>query len=455
MSWRAGLLLSAAFGLLAALVGAVILSYSLHTYPAAAIHLARLWILVTPLELLAVTLIARAQAADAFPKYNVYRFLSPFSVLIVLVIEKTRGRLTYSSAAFAYLLGGTPAMIWTARWAWRFFRPTLRSPVASSRLSLSYGVRAWGADLLGTVATQVDRVLVVGLLNPEMMGLYVIAQSAAGVLAFIPTAVAPITMPRSTNLSTGDTVALTGRAARATLCLMLLASLPLLFCGDFLLRFVYGHGFAGAAAILPFLVVDAIAGGLTSVLSQAFLAADFPDRQHAAGLRRAYLDPSHVLANSQVRTKRCRLRTYAFNSLPAAVRTPELSLQAQIASAGTHHGRRRVQGTIYQRVAASHCWMSRHICLQFVLLLVLACRAATVSHVTLTSSANPIRKGQSATLSCTTFYSDGTHGSCVSPVYTDDQSYTVVRVSGNTISGYSIDLPRSKLPSPEYQQCWR
>lgn len=272
----AGLLLSAVFGFLAALVGAVILPYSLHTYPAAAIHLARLWILVTPLELLAVTLIAQAQAADAFSKYNVYRFLSPFSVLIVLVIEKSLGRLTYSSAAFAYLLGGTPAMIWTARWAWKHFRPTLRSPVASSRLLLSYGVRAWGADLLGTVATQVDRVLVVGLLNPEMMGLYVIAQSAAGVLAFIPTAVAPITMPRSTNLSTGDTVALTGRAARATLCLMLLASLPLLVCGDFLLRLVYGHGFAGAAAILPFLVVEAIASGLTSVLSQAFLAAGFP-----------------------------------------------------------------------------------------------------------------------------------------------------------------------------------
>jgi O-antigen/teichoic acid export membrane protein len=272
----AGLLLSAAFGLLAALVGAVIIPYSLHTYPAAAIHLARLWILVTPLELLAVTLIAQAQAADAFSKYNVYRFLSPFSVLIVLAIEKTLGRLTYSSAAFAYLLGGTPAMIWTARWAWRYFHPTLRSPVASSRLLLSYGVRAWGADLLGTVATQVDRVLVVGLLSPELMGLYVIAQSAAGVLAFIPTAVAPITMPRSTNLATGDTVALTGRAARATLCLMLLASLPLLFCGDFLLRLVYGHGFTVAAAVLPFLVVEAIAGGLTSVLSQAFLAAGFP-----------------------------------------------------------------------------------------------------------------------------------------------------------------------------------
>ncbi len=89
--------------------------------------------------------------------------------------------------------------------------------------------------------------------------------------------------------------------------------------------------------------------------------------------------------------------------------------------------------------------MKRPSLILFALLLVLACRAATVSYVTLTSSANPIRKGQSATLSCTTFYSDGTHTSCVSPVYADDQSQTVVRVSGNTISGYSIGSATVKV----------
>ena len=271
-----GLFLSVGFGLLAALVGAAVIPYSLHTYPAAATHLAQLWALVTPLELLAVTLIAQAQAADAFSKYNVFRFLSPFSVLIILAIEKALGRLTYSTAAFAYLLGGTPAMVWIALWAWRYFRPTLRSTIASSRLLLSYGIRAWGADLLGTVASQVDRVLVVGLLNPERMGLYVIAQSAAGALAFIPTAVAPITMPRSTNLAIADIITLTGRAARATLCLMILASLPLLFFGEFFLRLVYGSGFEDSAAVLPFLVIEAVASGLTSVLAQAFLATGFP-----------------------------------------------------------------------------------------------------------------------------------------------------------------------------------
>lgn len=272
----ASLLLTVIFGVIAAAFGVSVIPYSLHNYPPAAVHLAQSWALVTPLELIAVTLIAQAQAADAFGKYNAYRFLSPFSVLILLVIERLSGHLTYSTAAFAYLIGGLPAMIWIGVWLWQTFSPSLRSLVASSRLLLSYGVRAWGSDLLGTVATQVDRVLVIGLLRPELMGLYVIAQSAAGALAFIPTAVTPITMPRTTNLTTGETVALTGRAARATLCLMIMASLPLFCCGEILLHLVYGSGFAGAAAVLPFLVIEAIAAGVTSVLAQAFLAAGFP-----------------------------------------------------------------------------------------------------------------------------------------------------------------------------------
>ena len=72
------------------------------------------------------------------------------------------------------------------------------------------------------------------------------------------------------------------------------------------------------------------------------------------------------------------------------------------------------------------------------ILLVSICHAATVSSVTVTSTANPIRKGQTATLSCTASYSDGTRGSCVSPIYSEDQSETVVRISGSALFGYSV-----------------
>lgn len=270
------LLLSAFFGIMAAALGAIIIPFSLHTYPPETIHFARVWVVVTPLALAAVTIMSQAQAAGAFTQLNVFRVLSPLSVLAVLVVEKLTGHLSANNAALSYLLAATPATLWIAIWAWKHYRPSLNSVVSSSRLLLSYGVRAWGVDLLGTIANQVDRILVVGMLNPESMGLYVVAQSAAGVLSVLPNAVVPVSLPRSSGRSKEEIISLTGRAARMTLLVMIVASLPLFFFGGFLLKLVYGGKFVAAAIVLPFLVVEAIFDGLTSVLSQAFLASGFP-----------------------------------------------------------------------------------------------------------------------------------------------------------------------------------
>ncbi len=312
-----------------------------------------------------------------------------------------------------------------------------------------------GADLLGIVATQVDQVLVVGLLSPELMGLYVIAQSAAGALAFIPTAVVPITMPRSTNLAPGDTVALTGRAARATLCLMLLASLPLVFGGEFLLRLVAGHGFTDAAAILPSLSSRPSRAALPPVLSQAFLAAGFPgtvSMLQGCGVLTSI--PLMYWLIPRFRTEGCGLRAYAFNSLPPAVRALELSTQTQIASPELIIRRAEFAGLLPacgreslpdkainilnfeidssptvsgNSYPDSH--RSRHDTSFFCPLYTFAAfrwpRSYCIPRYAHLILLIPLTKGQNATLSCTAFYSDGTSGSCVSPVYTDDQSQTV------------------------------
>jgi hypothetical protein len=82
--------------------------------------------------------------------------------------------------------------------------------------------------------------------------------------------------------------------------------------------------------------------------------------------------------------------------------------------------------------------MTRPYIAIFFLPLVGTCSAATVSSIMIASTVNPIRKGQTARLSCTASYSDGTRGACVSPIYSEDQSGTVVQISGYSIFGYSI-----------------
>jgi antigen flippase len=268
--------ISVVMGFVASLVGYFIIPHSLHTYPPAVIHFAQHAVFVAPLALLGVTLFNQAQSAGSFKHYNIFRFAPPLSILLVLWLEKLSGVLNSSHAALAYLLAGTPIMIYNLAWISKRFAPTLKGSLVSARLLLGYGVRAWGADLLGMVANQVDRLLVVGMLGPESMGLYVVAQSAAGVINAIPGAVVSVTLPKAAGKSADDIVALTGRSARLTLLIMLLVSLPLLTVGGFLLKLVYGGKFLMASVVLRFLVVETILDGLTAVLSQAFLAAGYP-----------------------------------------------------------------------------------------------------------------------------------------------------------------------------------
>ena len=277
-SSRAGaaLLLSLLLGILASLVGFVVIPHSLHTYPLQTVHAARIAVSVAPLALLGITLAVQAQSAGSFKHYNFFRFLPPMSVLAVLGAERLTHCLTVRTAAAAYLLAGIPSMLWNLAWVLKRFSPKFLAPWSATRTLLAYGLRAWGADLLGMVANQVDRLLVVALLSPGAMGLYVVAQSAAGVLNAVPAAVVPVTLPRAAGASHKEIVALAGRTVRMTLFVMVAAATPLFLGGTLLLHIFYGSKFDAASLVLRILIVETILDGLTSVLSQAFLAAGYP-----------------------------------------------------------------------------------------------------------------------------------------------------------------------------------
>lgn len=272
----AGLSLSIVLGFVAAVVGMIAIPYSLHTYPLSVIRLAQAWTLITPFAMFTLTLMSQGQAMQAYNGFNLYRLLSPLSVVLVLVVEALTHHMNIASATFAYLFAPTPSTLWFAWSTLRVYRPSLRSFRNTIKLLLGYGLRAWGADLLGTIANQIDRILVVGMLSPEVMGLYVVAQSAAGVLAVLPTAVVQVSLPQSSGQDLPGILAITGKAVRATFYTLVCAAVPLLLLGKLLLRFIYGSTFAHSYVALPFLVVEAIADGLTAVLAQALLAAGLP-----------------------------------------------------------------------------------------------------------------------------------------------------------------------------------
>jgi antigen flippase len=270
------LLSSLVMGFVAAAVGVIIIPHSLHTYTPQVIHNARWVVLTAPLALVGLMLSTLVQSAESFRRYNLFRFTPPFLILSTLLLASKFGHLKPLTAALAYLFAGFPIMIWNFVWIWKRFKPRIAGGLEPARALFGYGVRAWGADLLGTVANQVDRLLVVGMLSPSSMGLYVVAQSAAGLLNVLPGSMMTVLLPKASDRSTEEIVKLTGRAARITIVVMAAAGLPLFLLSGLALRLVYGQNFAVASVVLKLLLAEAVLDGTTAVLTQAFLAAGCP-----------------------------------------------------------------------------------------------------------------------------------------------------------------------------------
>jgi antigen flippase len=270
------MVLSVVMGFAAVAIGLVAIPYSLHTYPTSIIHFARLTVFIAPIALLGITLSTQAQSAGAFRRMNFFRVAQPVMVLAVLLLLWMSLKLNPYTAALAYLLAGIPVTVWNFVWVVKYFRPHLKEAREPVKKMIGYGIRVWGADLLSTVSNQVDRILIIGMLAPRLMGLYVVSQSVAGLLNVLPSAVCTILTPKITGRETPDIASITGSAIRLTMTGMFLAALPLFFGGGLLLHLVYGNKYDGAAVILRILLVEAILDGMTAVSSQGFLAAGVP-----------------------------------------------------------------------------------------------------------------------------------------------------------------------------------
>lgn len=272
----AAVLLSAAMSAVAMVIGVLGMPFWLTRYPVNVVHFAQWCMLATPLTLVGTTLLVPLQAREAFVEYNRLRYWVPLLVLIVLVGLLASQSLTVKSAALAYLLAPFPVVVGTLAWVLRHARPSMFEVRAAGTRLLGYGLRVWGTDLLGTLSTQIDRLLVVALLSAHDMGLYVVAQSVSRVLGFISSAIVPVLLPKAAARDDAQGLRLVRRAAWSGLALMTAAALPIILFGRVALRWVYGPEFASASLLLDLLTAETVVTGVAWILSQALLGANRP-----------------------------------------------------------------------------------------------------------------------------------------------------------------------------------
>ena len=269
------LVMSTLLSIVATLVGVFFMPTWLHQYPLWAIRAAQWFLIITPLCSTSLVIRGAIEASGGFSASNASQLLNPTVTLIVLLALFALHRLNVLTASSAYIFAALPVFLllaWRARPLFHLTRPSF----ATSKLLLSYGVRSYGIDLLGTLSLQVDQVLVVSFLRPADLGVYVVMLSLSRMLNVFQNSVVMVLFPKAAGRTQETAIQLTGRAARVSLLLTGSCALVVGVLGPYLLRFFYGVEYASSIASLRLLLVEVTLSGATFVLAQAFMALGRP-----------------------------------------------------------------------------------------------------------------------------------------------------------------------------------
>ena len=271
-----GFVMATALGIVAAAVAWLVLPWWLRQYSAPVITAAE-WFLVT-VPLCSVTLAGRAalEASHEFSSSNAIQILTPLATLAGLAIFLLIHHITAYTAAMSYIAASIPAFWLMAVRIRRIGMRVTKLRLDAMKMILGYGVRSYGIDVLGTLALQVDQVLVVSLLSPSAMGSYVVVLSLSRMLNLFQNSVVMVLFPKATGLEPESVVTMTGTAVRVSGLVTAVCGVFVCLAGPFLLRLLYGAEYVSAVGALRILVVECVLSGAVFVLAQAFMALNRP-----------------------------------------------------------------------------------------------------------------------------------------------------------------------------------
>jgi O-antigen/teichoic acid export membrane protein len=272
-----GLFMTLILGIVAGLVGASVLPFWLrHQYSHVVVLHAQWFLLATPL--LALTLTGRAvfEAKGLFSYSNKILLFYPATTLVGLLLLLAMHRLSPVSAAVAYTFNAVPSFIFMAVRMWPLVHERSRLSLQTCRPLLGYGMRSYGVDLLGTLALQVDQVLVVGMLSAAQMGGYGVVLSLSRMFNLFQASIVTILFPKASGRPAREVLLLVERAARVGTVVTAFSSLIVCLVGSRVLALLYGKEYARNTHSLQILLVEVTLSGCVFILAQAFMALGRP-----------------------------------------------------------------------------------------------------------------------------------------------------------------------------------
>ena len=274
--FTAATVLAAGVGIVASLVGFWVLPFWLSRYDANVVRWAQWLMLFTLVSMLMLIFRAAFEATGSFGRSASSWILGPVQTLIALLVLWRAHYLTEHTAALCYVFSGIPTLVWmfirlSRRIGWDFDGFS-----RSGRVLLSYGLRSYGIDLCGMLSQSVDQALVVGMISASEMGRYVVALSLSRTLNAVYQAAAAVLFPKCVGLRPRAAVQGMLRLTIASTAVVLPGAAVLYFFGSVLLHLLYGSEYVIATTLLRILVFEAILSGLTTLMSQPFMALGRP-----------------------------------------------------------------------------------------------------------------------------------------------------------------------------------
>lgn len=277
---RTGFLFQLPVSIVVGIISWIFIPVWLGNYSASVVDTARWYtVLMLPL-LLAINLIAAlAQSTDHFPIYNGVRLFVPLVNLVGIGLLFASGMADVRIAAVVFLITTLLVVIWSLfslrkelRINW--LRPRVDKTAAKNLFG--YGSRVFGVELLGTLYSQFDKIIILSLLTPRDFGLYSVVYALSRVFNTVQTAISSVIFPKLTGLDKDKIIATVGRAFRLSLMLMAVVLVPALFIGRFLMGLLFGQEFLEASTAFYLLSAECILGGGSWILAAAFNALGRP-----------------------------------------------------------------------------------------------------------------------------------------------------------------------------------
>ncbi|KAA8783367.1 O-antigen/teichoic acid export membrane protein [Paenibacillus sp. 4624] len=249
-------------------------------YSESVITIAR-WYTVSmvPVMLFMGVLAAAAQGTDKFHIYNLSRLLAPLLNLVGLVLLWIAQVLTVERAIMISL--ASTILVLTC------YMIAMRQQIFSSVSKLvaqirtgihlfSYGLRVYGVELLGTLYSQFDKIIILALLTPKDFGLYSVVFALSRMFNVVQTAITNVIFPKVAGMEQQQVLSLVGRAFRISMVLMTIIIIPSMLIGRFFIGLLFGPEFLEASGVFYLLSLECIVGGGSWILASAFNALGRP-----------------------------------------------------------------------------------------------------------------------------------------------------------------------------------